>query len=181
MVTVVFQQHFLWPHLTLRDNIGLPVKGRPGAARVVKEMLQLFQMETFADRFPNQVSLGQRQRAALARAFALEPRYILLDEITSALDVEQTATVMRYLLLLRSRGVGILIVTHLLGFAKQLMARAEGDMAYFLEAGQVRGAGGADFFTTPTNERMRAFIASSDYRPDDFEANPSQSATNTAR
>ena len=97
-LTVVFQQHFLWPHLTLRRNILLPLSQRSETRRSVDELIEIFGMDEFIDRYPNEVSIGQRQRTALARAFALEPKYILLDEITSALDVEQTGVVIHHLL-----------------------------------------------------------------------------------
>jgi ABC-type polar amino acid transport system ATPase subunit len=162
-ITVVFQQHFLWPHLTLRENILLPLSERPESLRSVDELIDLFNMEAFIDRYPNQASLGERQRTALARAFALQPKYILLDEITSALDVEQTGAVVRHLLTLRGRGIGVMVVTHLIEFARQLVARNEGDRAYFLDAGRVMGAGGADFFENPGNPRVARFLASMDY------------------
>lgn len=162
-LTVVFQQHFLWPHLTLRQNIVLPIRKRGQHRTVVERLIALFQMEDFVDRYPNQVSLGERQRAAIARAFALEPRYIFLDEITSALDVEQTGAVVRHLLSLRQHGVGMLVVTHLLEFARQLISKGEGDMIYFLDGGEIRASGGPEFFSAPPSDRLRRFLASTDY------------------
>ena len=162
-LTVVFQQHFLWPHLTLRDNILLPLSERPGTPHSVDELIKTFSMSGFIDRYPNQVSLGERQRAALARAFALQPKYILLDEITSALDVEQTGAVVRHLLALRDRRIGLLVVTHLLEFARQLLARNEGDQIYFLDDGRILGAGGLEFFQTPGSARAKQFLSSVDY------------------
>ena len=85
-VAMVFQQLFLWPHLTLRENITLSKKMSEAE---IEELISAFDMGVFIDRYPNQTSLGQRQRAALARAIALKPRYLLLDEVTSALDIEQ--------------------------------------------------------------------------------------------
>lgn len=162
-LTVVFQQYFLWPHLTLRENIMLPLERRPKGRSKVDELISLFAMADFIDRYPNEVSVGQRQRAALARAFALEPKYILLDEITSALDVEQTGAVVRHLLTLRDRGIGILVVTHLLEFARQLVARNEGDKVYFLDEGRILGSGGSEFFDAPGNARAKRFLSSMDY------------------
>lgn len=162
-LTVVFQQHFLWPHLTLRSNILLPLSERLETQHTVDELIEIFSMDEFIDRYPNEVSLGQRQRAALARAFALEPKYILMDEITSALDVEQTGTVIRHLLTLRERGIGMLVVTHLLAFAKELVARDEGDQIYFLDEGRILGAGGSEFFNNPGNSRAEQFLSSMNY------------------
>ena len=86
-ITVVFQQHFLWPHLTLKENILLPIKNELNIDDRLDEVVELFDMKEFIQRYPNQVSLGQRQRAALARAIVLRPDYLLLDEITSSLDI----------------------------------------------------------------------------------------------
>ncbi|MBN2415422.1 amino acid ABC transporter ATP-binding protein [bacterium] len=162
-LTVVFQQHFLWPHLTLRKNILLPLSKKTDSHHTVDDLIKIFQMEDFIDRYPNEVSIGQRQRAALARAFALEPKYILLDEITSALDVEQTGAVIRHLLTLRDQGIGLLVVTHLLAFARELVAKDEGDHIYFLDNGKILGSGGLEFFENPGSERAKQFISSMDY------------------
>jgi polar amino acid transport system ATP-binding protein len=162
-LTVVFQQYFLWPHLTLRGNILLPLSQRTRSRSTVEELIDLFDMGNFIDRYPNEVSIGQRQRVALARALALEPKYILLDEITSALDVEQTGTVVRHLVKLRDRGIGILVITHLLEFARQLVARNEGDEVYFLDEGRILGSGGSEFFEVPGNLRAKRFLSSMDY------------------
>ncbi len=162
-LTVVFQQHFLWPHLTLRKNILLPLSQRSETHSSVDELIEIFNMGEFIDRYPNEVSIGQRQRTALARAFALGPKYILLDEITSALDVEQTGVVMRHLLTLRDRGIGMLVVTHLLAFARELVARNEGDQVYFLDDGRILGSGGLEFFDSPRNTRAEQFLSSMDY------------------
>ena len=116
-------------------------------------------MTTFIDRYPNEVSLGQRQRAALGRAVVLEPSYILLDEITSALDVEQTSIIMRYLLTLRDRGIGLLIVTHLLGFARRLLIRREGDQIAFLDGGHLIETGDIALLDQPRDERLRRFLS----------------------
>src|SRR3989338_11364973 len=111
LVTMVFQQLFLWPHLTLRENI--TISGRVSDAEL-SELINAFGMKNFIDRYPNQTSLGQRQRAALARAIALKPRYLLLDEITSSLDIEQVEVVTKYLKKLKTGGTGIVAVTHLI-------------------------------------------------------------------
>ena len=155
-VTVVFQQLFLWPHLRLRENITLPLKGKgfKDSDHRLNELIQRFDMDGFIDRYPNETSLGERQRAAIARALILEPSYILLDEITSALDVENTDVIVRQLQCLREQGIGILMVTHLLGFA-----RRAGDRVVFLENGSVVEAGGREVFTCPKNERVQRFLS----------------------
>jgi ABC-type polar amino acid transport system ATPase subunit len=165
LLTVVFQQQFLWPHLTLRENLELPLtKHDPKHIKdTIDDLASFFRMEAFIDRYPNQVSLGQRQRASLARALALRPAYILLDEITAALDVEQTANVMRYLLRLRDKGIGILVVTHFLAFARGLVEQHRGDTVYFLEAGRIVDKGGAEFFDQNRNNRVGKFLAAMEF------------------
>lgn len=152
-VSVVFQQLFLWPHLTLKENILLPLKGVVDKKHFT-ELVQILQMEEFIDRYPNQVSLGQRQRAALARALILNPEYLLLDEITSALDIEQVNVVLSHLQTLRDKGVGILIVTHLLNFAQRAS-----DNIVFLDGGKVIETGGKEILEKPKHERIQKFLS----------------------
>lgn len=154
-VTVVFQQLFLWPHLTLRENIKLPAQrhGVPQADKELKELIAAFDMAGFIDRYPNQTSQGQRQRAALARGLLLQPAYLLLDEITSALDVESIAAVVEHLSAIRERGMGILIVTHLLGFA-----RRSADHILFLDSGRVLESGGREILERATHPKLKRFI-----------------------
>lgn len=154
-VTVVFQQLFLWPHLTLRDNILLPAQRR-GIRQIdtkLKELISAFDMAGFIDRHPNETSQGQRQRAALARGLLLEPAYILLDEVTSALDVESIAAVVEHLSAVRASGIGILIVTHLLGFA-----RRSADYVLFVDGGRVLESGGREILERATHPKLKRFI-----------------------
>jgi len=157
-VTAVFQQLFLWPHLTLKQNIILPMSLRFGEEKAqmdrVEELINLFDMKGFIDRFPNQVSGGQRQRAALARAILLEPKYLLLDEITSALDVEQIAIILDTLKELASRGIGVLSITHLLHFAKKAA-----DSVIFMDGGKIIESGTNEILLYPKQERMQRFIS----------------------
>lgn len=158
-VTVVFQQLFLWPHMTLRQNIEFPAKQRKRAILSLDSMVDLFDMDQFLDRYPNEVSIGQRQRAALARAAVLGPSYILLDEITAALDVEQSARVVEYLLPLLERGVGILVATHALDFAWSICSRATSARVVFLDCGRVVEEGELDILRNPRTERLRKFVS----------------------
>lgn len=154
-VTVVFQQLFLWPHLTLRENILLPAqrRGIGQSGQKLDELVTAFQMSEFIDRYPNETSHGQRQRAALARGLMLEPAYILLDEVTSALDVESIAAVIEHLTALRARGMGIFLITHLLGFA-----RRSADHVLFLDSGRVLESGGKEILDRPTHPKLQRFI-----------------------
>jgi len=161
-LTVVFQQHFLWPHLTLSENISLPLERRmskPEIRRTMGELIELFDMADFIRRYPNEASVGQRQRVALARAFALRPRYILLDEVTSSLDVEQIEKLFRHLVVLLSSGIGMVIVTHLLGFAKAIIAAAPKSSIVFLDGGRITESGGRELLESPPPGRMSEFIA----------------------
>ncbi len=153
---VVFQQLFLWPHLTLRRNITLPLelRGTRASDDGVDRLIKVFELDEAADKYPNQTSLGQRQRAALIRALVLEPRYLLLDEITSALDVEHVVRVLGQLREARANGTGILLVTHLIGFA-----RSSADQIVFIDGGRVLEAGGASMLSNPKTERLARFLS----------------------
>jgi len=161
-LTVVFQQLFLWPHLTLRRNITLPLdklraKANGAAAEANEEvdaLLDLFELSEQADRYPNEVSLGQRQRAAFIRAVVLHPKYLLLDEITSALDVEHVSKILEHLKLLRDQETGILLVTHLIGFAK-----SAADQIIFMENGRVVETGDNSLLKATKNERLKKFLS----------------------
>ncbi len=154
-VTAVFQQLFLWPHMTLLKNITLPVKLRKmNVDKRIEELIELFEMEEFVNRYPNEVSLGQKQRAALARALVLNPSFILLDEITSALDVQHTSRLLIYLQKLRDHGIGIFLITHLIGFA-----RRAGNRIAFLDNGEIIETGGPEMIDAPKNERVKQFLS----------------------
>lgn len=154
-MTAVFQSLFLWPHLTLRENIMLPARNHnENAAKDIEGLIGLFEMGHFIDNYPNQASIGQRQRAALARALILNPRYILLDEITSALDVEQTARILTKLTHLKERGIGVFLITHAIGFA----ARAA-DQVVFMAGGKVAESGPAQILKKPESARLAEFLS----------------------
>lgn len=151
-LTVVFQQLFIWPHLTIRQNLTLPLKGNVDEKHF-EEMVGLFQMSPFLDRYPNEVSIGQRQRAALVRALLLKPNYLLLDEVTSALDIEQSHIILSHLKQIAERGVGIVFVSHALHLASKISNKV-----IFLEDGKIVEAGTNDILTNPKSERLKKFI-----------------------
>jgi polar amino acid transport system ATP-binding protein len=154
-VTIVFQSLFIWPHLTLRQNILLPLGDTVTSESEMhlNELVELFSMKDFIDRYPNEVSLGQKQRTAIVRALILKPEYLLLDEITSSLDVEQISIILSHLDTIRNQGVGIIMVTHLINFAKTVS-----DKVLFLEEGKIIETGGKEVLTNPKNIRVQKFL-----------------------
>src|ERR1051326_1422528 len=145
-VTCVFQKQFLWPHLTLHENIALPLLTArvPHANNKVKAVIDLFDMSSFVDRYPNEVSGGQAQRAALARALVLDPKLILIDEPHSGLDLAQQKILNDYLIKLRQSGVALIIVTHSLEFALRYA-----DRVVVVEDGTIKDIGDKRIFHTP--------------------------------
>tara|TARA_Y100001001_G_C7958321_1_gene291535 strand:- start:151 stop:876 length:726 start_codon:yes stop_codon:yes gene_type:complete len=153
-LTVVFQALFLWPHLTLRENIMLPAsKYNEKAEQDLEGLIEIFDMHDFIDKYPNEASIGQRQRVALVRALILNPTYILMDEITSALDVEQTAKILKKLSHLKDRGIGVFLITHELGFA-----RRAADHVVFMDGGKVVESGTPDILARPKTKRLKQFL-----------------------
>lgn len=155
-LTIVFQQLFIWPHLTLKQNILLPIGDQISneQQKQFDDLINLFQMSQFVNRYPNEVSLGQRQRSAIVRALMLNPKYLLLDEITSSLDVEQIGVILSHLDDIKKRGVGIILVTHLLNFAKNVS-----DQVIFLEHGKIVVSGDKTILDNSTNERLKQFTS----------------------
>lgn len=151
-LTVVFQQFFIWPHLTIRENITLALRGNVDKKHF-DEVVELFQMNEFLDRYPNEVSLGQRQRAALARALVLNPNYLLLDEVTSALDIEQSHLILGHLKQISEQGVGIIFVSHAIHLASKIS-----DKVIFLDEGKIVEEGTNDIITNPKTDRLQKFI-----------------------
>lgn len=158
-VSVVFQQLFIWPHLTIRGNIELPLEAKgllEENKAYLEELYEMFHMREFIDRYPNEVSLGQRQRGALVRALALKPDYLLLDEITSSLDVEQAEIILSHLVTIKEKGVGIIMVAHDIDFAL-----SSADNVYFIDGGKVIKEGKPyEFLLETENKRISDFISS---------------------
>lgn len=156
-VVAVFQQLFLLPHLRIIDQVLLPFTLETSFADAKQTMLELANLLDVGEvlrRYPNQMSVGQRQRCAIIRALVLKPKYLLLDEVTSALDVESTLKVMSLVAQLRKDGTGVLFVTHLMGVAKRLA-----DSVIFMHDGEVAEYGSVDILSHPKTSKLREFMA----------------------
>ncbi len=159
-VGTVFQAYNLFPHLTALQNITLPlvrVRGHSEgeAGEIARQLLARFRLEAQADKRPAELSGGQRQRVALARAISGKPRLLLLDEPTSALDPEMTAEVLDMIAELREEGRDFILVTHEMGFARQVAGHAA-----FLAGGRIIESGPvAQLLDAPAAPQTRAFLA----------------------
>ena len=112
-LNLVFQRLYLYPHLTNRENILLALdEVNSYTNKLFEELVSFLGIKSVLDNYPNQSSLGQQQRVAIARVLILQPKFILFDEITSALDIEQTKNIVTLLKKIKKQGIGSLIVTH---------------------------------------------------------------------
>ncbi len=160
---MVFQQFNLFPHMTVLENLiegPIHVLGRARAAAVddARRLLATVGLESKIDEYPLRLSGGQQQRVAIVRALAMQPKILLLDEITSALDPERVGEVLEVVRRLsREENVAMIIVTHEMAFARDVA-----DRVLFMDQGTVveSGIGGA-LFDRPQLERTRAFLKSS--------------------
>jgi general L-amino acid transport system ATP-binding protein len=159
-VGMVFQQFNLFPHLSILDNCTLAliwVKKLPKkkAEEVAMENLKQVQIEDQALKFPGQLSGGQQQRCAIARALCMEPKIMLFDEPTSALDPEMIKEVLDAMVNLAKRGMTMIVVTHEMGFAKEVA-----DNMIFMDEGKiVEKAKTKDFFDNPKSDRTKLFLS----------------------
>ncbi|MCB1273256.1 MAG: amino acid ABC transporter ATP-binding protein, partial [Leucobacter sp.] len=150
----------LFPHRTVLENViegPVQVLGRP-RAEVEPEALHLLDRVGLAHRagaYPQELSGGQQQRVAIARALAMKPKLMLFDEPTSALDPELVGEVLTVMKDLAAEGMTMLVVTHELGFAREVA-----DQVVFMDSGLVVESGHPDtVLTNPENERTRAFLS----------------------
>lgn len=159
-LAMVFQQFNLWSHMTVLQNVieaPIHVKNIPRkmAADVGMAMLEKVGMAAKADAYPSQLSGGQQQRVGIARALAMEPDVLLFDEPTSALDPELVGEVLRVMRDLAAEGRTMLVVTHEMGFAREVANRV-----VFLHQGKVEEEGLAkEMFAAPQSERFRQFLS----------------------
>jgi len=157
---MVFQQFNLFPHLTIMENITLaPVKLKKMTKEEAKakgaELLERVGLLDKADAYPAQLSGGQKQRVAIARALAMQPEILLFDEPTSALDPEMVGEVLDVMKDLAKSGMTMVVVTHEMGFAREV-----GTRVLFMDQGIVMESGvPEDIFTNPQNERTKEFLS----------------------
>lgn len=159
-VGMVFQSFNLFPHLSVLENITLaPMKvrglSRTEANKVAMELLTRVGIHEQSHKYPAELSGGQQQRVAIARALAMQPKVMLFDEPTSALDPEMIAEVLDVMKNLAKSGMTMLVVTHEMGFAKEVA-----DRIVFFDSGQiVEVAPPKEFFTAPKSDRSKLFLS----------------------
>jgi polar amino acid transport system ATP-binding protein len=159
-IGMVFQRFNLFPHLTVLQNIieapvGVLLEKPSIAKEHARQLLRSIGLEEKADEYPNRLSGGQQQRVAIARALAMNPKLMLFDEPTSALDPELVGEVLDVMRDLAHAGMSMLVVTHEIGFAREVA-----DTVVFMDAGLVIESGPpAEVISNPSHSRTRAFLA----------------------
>lgn len=156
---MVFQQFNLFPHMTVLENITLaPIKVKKmepiEAENIAMDLLKRIGLEDKANTYPNQLSGGQKQRIAIVRALAMSPEVMLFDEPTSALDPEMVGEVLDVMKGLAKDGMTMVVVTHEMGFAKEV-----GDRVLFMDEGKIVEDGTPDeLFNNPKHPRTQDFL-----------------------
>ncbi len=159
-IGMVFQHFELFPHLSVMRNLTLAqikVLGRSEEEALAKgaKLLERVGLSVHAKKYPGELSGGQQQRVAIARALAMDPIAMLFDEPTSALDPEMIKEVLDVMVALASEGMTMMVVTHEMGFARQVAKRV-----VFMDQGEiVEDAPTVDFFGKPRSERAQAFLS----------------------
>ena len=157
---MVFQHFNLFPHLTVKQNItlapvNLKLQTQAEADEKAMRLLERIGLADKADAYPNKLSGGQKQRIAIVRALAMEPEVMLFDEPTSALDPEMVGEVLDLIRELAREGMTMVIVTHEMGFAREVASRV-----IFIDEGVVKvDKPPKEFFANPENERLKAFLS----------------------
>ena len=159
-IGMVFQHFHLFPHKTILENIMLaPVTlkkmSKEEAEKKAKELLQRVGLADKADAYPDQLSGGQKQRIAIVRSLAMNPDVMLFDEPTSALDPEMVGEVLELMKQLARDGMTMVVVTHEMGFAKEVATRV-----VFVDEGQIKEEGNPkEFFEHPKDPRLKEFLS----------------------
>jgi len=159
MTGMVFQSFNLFPHLTAAGNVMLGLRkvrrmGKAEARALAERWLGRVGLAARADHYPSQLSGGQQQRVAIARALAMDPKLVLLDEVTSALDPELVQEVLNTVKAIADDGATLLIVTHEMRFARDVS-----DRVVFMDQGQVvEDAPPAEIFVNPRSARLAEFL-----------------------
>jgi polar amino acid transport system ATP-binding protein len=157
-VGIVFQSYNLFPHLTVEQNVTLaPRKVRRMSARdahdLAMDVLSQVGLSDKAQNYPEQLSGGQQQRVAIARSLAMQPKLILFDEVTSALDPELTGEVLRVIEKLAAKGMTMILVTHEMAFA-----RSVADHVVFMHQGKIWESGSGSMLSKPQTPELRQFV-----------------------
>ena len=159
-LAMVFQHFNLWSHMTVLENITMAPRRVLGVSAAEAEKRARMYLDKVglpgrvADQYPAFLSGGQQQRVAIARALAMEPEIILFDEPTSALDPELVGEVLKVIQTLAEEGRTMLMVTHEMGFARQVSSQV-----LFLHQGRVEEQGGAEILDHPNSERLQQFLS----------------------
>jgi polar amino acid transport system ATP-binding protein len=159
-IGMVFQLFYLFPHLSARENVMLGLvkvrgKGKAEAREIADHWLDRVGLTDKKDSLPAQLSGGQQQRVGIARAVAMSPKLLLLDEITSALDPELVGEVLLAVKRLAEEGMTMIVVTHEMTFAREV-----GDRVVFMDGGYILEDGPSDeVLLRPTNERLQSFLS----------------------
>lgn len=159
-VGIVFQSYNLFPHLTVEQNITLAPRwvkkaDKTAARRLAEEVLAQVGLADKIDAYPEQLSGGQQQRVAIARSLAMQPKVMLFDEVTSALDPELTGEVLKVIEDLARHGMTMLLVTHEMAFAQRVA-----DTVIFMHQGQVWERGPPSILAAPDTPELRNFVGS---------------------
>jgi len=157
-VGIVFQSYNLFPHLTVRQNIMLALKhvrrlSRDECNSKAEYVLDKVGLAAKADSYPEQLSGGQQQRVAIARSLAMEPKVMLFDEVTSALDPQLTGEVLKVIEDLAKGGMTMVLVTHEMSFARRIA-----DKVIFMYQGMVWETGGPEILTHPETRELQEFV-----------------------
>jgi len=159
-VGMCFQQFNLFKHLTILENITIgPIKvlkrSKAESEQIARELLKKVGLQDKEKNYPDQLSGGQQQRVAIARALAMKPKVMLFDEPTSALDPEMVGEVLKVMADLAHEGMTMVIVTHEMGFAREV-----GDRVIFMDGGYLVEEGSPEeIFGNPKEERTKSFLA----------------------